>query len=270
MAASSCYVQLNGGLGNQLFEIATGYAHCRRNGLTLRLSHRTNCKRGTYWDSFLERCAGFQATPPAGTVRLWREPHFHWAPIPPEARALSGYFQSSRYFNDVSGEIRELFIPSTAIQEAVQERWGELLTEESKARSVVVHVRRTDYLTSAAYHVVTTPEYYDRAIMEMRRRMPEARLVVFSDDLAWCRAQKFFPDDTVFVDEPDDCRALWLMAQFRHYIIANSSFSWWATWLGAEPTLTVIAPDRWFGPTGPQDWQDIYEPHWIRLGMGVL
>jgi len=200
-------------------------------------------------------------------VPLWCEPHFHWAPIPPEARALSGYFQSSHYFNDVSGEIRELFTPSAAIQEAVQERWGDLLTEESKARSVVVHVRRTDYLVgaNASFHAVTTPAYYLRALVEMRRRLPTARFVVLSDDLAWCRAQRFFPADTVFADEPDDCRALWLMSQFRHYIIANSTFSWWATWLGAEPTLTVIAPDRWFGPKGPQDWHDIYEPHWVKI-----
>ena len=267
---TTCYVQLTGGLGNQLFEIAAGYAHCRRTGRTLQLSRRTNCKRGVYWGSFTQRCATFQADPPATPVRLWREPHFHWAAIPPHATALSGYFQSSRYFNDISGEIRELFRPSDAIQTAVADRYGELLTEESRARSVVLHVRRADYLVgaNAVFHAVTTPEYYVRAMVEMRRHLPgaRARFLVFSDDLPWCRAQRFFPADTVFVDEPDECRALWLMAHFRYYIIANSSFSWWATWL-AEPARLVIAPDRWFGPTGPQDWQDIYEPDWVRVSV---
>lgn len=261
---NTCYVQLSGGLGNQLFEIATGYAFCRRTTKTLQLSRRTNCKRGVYWDSFLHKCSKFQSAPLNTQINIWNEPHYHWADIPHNTKFLKGYFQSSRYFNDISGEIRELFTPSLTIQSSVTERYADLLTEKSRRCSVVVHVRRTDYLKAFNFHVVTTPEYYKRAITEIHKRVPGARILVFSDDLRWCQEQSFFPENTVFIDEPDECCALWLMAQFRNYIIANSSFSWWATWLG-DRAQNVIAPNRWFGPSGPQDFQDIYEPEWVLM-----
>jgi len=38
-------------------------------------------------------------------------------------------------------------------------------------------------------------------------------------------------------------RDLWLMTHCRHFIIANSSFSWWAAWLGARPGSIVLCPD---------------------------
>ena len=269
---NTCYVQMMGGLGNQMFEIATGFAHARRSGKTLQLSALTRCKRPTYWASFLYRCAPFAVAATQTGPYVWREPHFHYHPIPVAATGLYGYFQSSRYFTDCSGEIRAMFDPHPDIKAAVVERYAALLTEKGREGGCIVHVRRTDYLvgTNAAFHVVCDKAWYARALSEMDRQRAgrPTRYLVFSDDLAWCQASEqadlWAGRDVVFVDESDDCRALHLMSQFRAFVISNSSFSWWAAWL--LPTdKTVIAPNRWFGPAGPQDWEDIYEPGWIRL-----
>jgi len=55
------------------------------------------------------------------------------------------------------------------------------------------------------------------------------------------------------------------MARCKNNIIANSSFSWWAAWLNSNKNKKVIAPAKWFGNRGPQDWQDVYCKEWIVL-----
>jgi hypothetical protein len=256
----ACYVQLSGGLGNQLFEIAAAYAHCSRTGRHLQISRRTNCKRGTYWDTYTHKYAAFQADPPRESQHIWREPHFHYAPIPAAATQLSGYFQSSKYFADVSANIRALFDPPTDVKEAVH---ADLLTPTMKEKGIVLHIRRGDYVALPQYHCILTPDYYRRVVTMAKERVPDGVVVVFSDDLNWCRSLEWL-QGAIFVDEPSDVRALYLMSQFRHYVLSNSSFSWWGAWLG-EPAALVLAPNRWFGSAGPQDCQDIYEPSWIRV-----
>jgi hypothetical protein len=251
-----CFVQLVGGLGNQLFQIATAYAHAKRNGYTLKVSATVaSAAHGTYYDSFLHSIKPYLGNTTGGL--RWREPHFHYAPIPPPARQLNGYFQSSKYFADVSGEIRELFTPAPAVVATVGAKYADLLIDP--AAWTVVHIRRGDYLRHTNFHGILTEDYYRRAVATA----PTGRLLVFSDDIEWCRSRPWLTAAT-FVDEPDAAVSLHLMSQFENYIISNSTFSWWAVWLGRE-AKTVLAPAKWFGPAGPQDYEDIYEPVWTRL-----
>jgi hypothetical protein len=257
-------VTLTGGLGNQLFEIATTYAYAQRHGATLTLPLAIGGNRPHYYNTYLHAFKSYVGN--LVPSHKWQERGFHYTPIPAGQHHLFGYFQSAKYFNDCSGEIRALYDPAPLVKQLVQARYAEFLTEDWKRRAIVVHVRRGDYFTpaNAPIHGVLTEGYYARAIERARAEHGgAAELLVFSDDLDWCRAQPAFAGAT-YVDEKTDYLALYLMSQFRHYVISNSSFSWWAVWLG-EPARTVIAPDRWFGPKGPQDWQDVYEPNWIRV-----
>lgn len=252
----TCTVILQGRLGNQLFQIAAGWSHTRRNGLTLQLP-----KRGSkHWDTYLHNFKQYVGYP-AQYSNLWREPHFHYAPIPEGARGLHGYFQSTKYFADVSSEIRQLFQPDAATQAYVRATYADLI--QLRDNAVVVHVRRGDYVGLDDYHVNLGETYYKRCISAARQEIHDAHLVVFSDDIAWCRQQPWLEAAT-FVDETNDNAALFLMTQFKHFIIANSSFSWWGAWLSG-PEARVWAPDTWFGPNGPQDFNDIYEPSWTRV-----
>jgi hypothetical protein len=250
-----CYIELNAGLCNQLFMIATGYAHAKRNGYQLRLSSKS-----TYWNTILYRCVDWIGSPSL-PCRIWREPRFSYVPIPPNARVLTGYFQSSKYFADVSGEIRELFASPCLTH-------LDISTPDLFERGIVVHIRRGDYLVGANRnkHGILDERYYRRAMDAARTELgADCPFFVFSDDLAWCRQQAWLAGPSiVFVDEPDTCRSLQLMTQFRHFILSNSTFSWWAAWL-SNKNGRVWVPNRWFGPVGPADWADIYEPGWIKL-----
>lgn len=263
VGVSHCYVQLIGGLCNQLFQVAAGYAHCRRNNLQLCISKTTEY-RPVYWDTWLYRFLG-HTSEPITNGPVWREIVFHYTPITSNSRYLYGFFQSSKYFSDVIDEIRSLFTIPDSIKYNIKQLYSNILTEEFQKNAIVIHVRRGDYLHGGNLikHGILTEKYYDDAVAKIRSLNPTGPLLVFSDDLPWCRTQPYF-SGAQFIDEPHDVKALWLMSQFCDYIMSNSTFSWWAVWLGSR-WRHVIAPDRWFGSTGPQDYQDIYETDWIRI-----
>ena len=259
-----CYVQLMGGLGNQMFQVAAAYAHCRRSGKTLKISQRSMGATGykpTYWDTYMRDLKANVSARKSGVS--WKEPSFAYTPIPAETQVLAGYYQSSRYFHDCAADIRKLFHPGPATHIKMLKAHGGLLV--SKPYATVVHIRRGDYFGSDELrerHGILTADWYRRALT--KAKVESKDVLVFSDDLAWCSGLDFLQGAT-FVDEPDEVVALHLMSQFRHFILSNSSFSWWAAWLsGAED---VVVPGSWFGPSGPQDTQDIYEPNWVPLDI---
>jgi hypothetical protein len=258
------YVKLIGGLGNQLFQIAAAYAHGRRSGALLALSEDVDHGHGrpSYYTTFLHHCKKFIS--PAPSVAPYREPHFHYAEIPGGAQFIYGYYQSSRYFKEFRDEVNALFDPHPVIKGVVEAKYGSYISDE---KTVLMHVRRGDYMTEAnkSFHGILTPLYYRAAMALCRDRLgSDTKYLVLSDDIEYCRSIYGSDAGVICIDEPNESVALHFMSQFQHYILSNSSFSWWAGYLGSPATL-VIAPDRWFGPTGPQDIQDIYEEGWIRL-----
>jgi hypothetical protein len=85
--------------------------------------------------------------------------------------------------------------------------------------------------------------------------------------MEWCKKQPMFQGSRwLYTDGKSNIRDLCLMSQCDHHIIANSSFSWWGAWLGANTKKTVVAPRRWFGPSNAHwDTKDIIPSHWIML-----
>ena len=256
--APGLFIDIRAGLCNHLFQIAAGYAYAKRNGMCLIVPPvGVRCAR-VYYQTYLRGllpCIGAPAQP----MRLWREPAFSHVPIPDGANAITGFFQSDKYFRDVSGEVSALFALPEEHRATVESQHAAILTDDMRATGIVVHVRRTDYIGSVK-HGILDAAYYERAIAAARKYSPGGPLLVFSDDLAWCRAQPVFAG-AIFVDEQTDYMALHLMSRFRNIVMANSTFSWWAAYLGPQPK-TVIAPNRWFGPTGPADTADIYMDGW--------
>ena len=91
-------------------------------------------------------------------------------------------------------------------------------------------------------------------------------LVVFSDDIDWCKKNlSHLNDNIVFVEGNKDYEDLFMMSYCDHNIISNSSFSWWSAWLNFNPHKMVIAPKNWFGPMGPKDVQDLIPESFIKI-----
>jgi len=263
-----CFTELHAGLGNQMFELATAYAHSKRNGYSLTIGENVRSSRGSYWDTILHKwkhmIGPMQRRSPSGPRPVvWIERGFRYKPIPAPMQVLSGYFQSSKYFAEYANEIRDLFDLPDELKQTVRAKYADLLTmvNANSDEVTMVHIRRGDYVGLSSHGILTT-DYYERATKN------RTNLVVFSDDIAWCRSLPFLANAR-FVDEPVDYIALYLMSQFGSFILSNSTFSWWAAWLSRSQNKSVLVPDRWFGPTGPQDYQDIYEPEWTKLSVDL-
>jgi hypothetical protein len=136
-------------------------------------------------------------------------------------------------------------------------------------------VRRGDYVSlpaAARLHGALPLEHYRVAIAAVNARVREARWFVFSDDIVWCRASLGLPPEmTHFVDHnqgADSWQDLLLMAQCRHHVLANSSFSWWGAWLADcrfGTDRVVIAPRQWFKGGLQPSLADRYPAHWSVL-----
>ncbi len=169
--------------------------------------------------------------------------------------SLQGYWQSEKYFEENADVIRNNLEIDPRIEYHINDNYPFI----SKEKTASIHVRRTDYVTSNGYHPVQPISYYQEALSHIEYD----KLIVFSDDVQWCRGNLFF-DDMVFAEGNTDIEDLYLMSTCDNNIIANSSFSWWAAWLNKNENKKVIAPSNWFGLGAPSS-QDIIPEDWITI-----
>ena len=200
----------------------------------------------------------------------------------------TGCFQSARYFEGAEEQIRAAF----QFREDILENRPEALALSKQIlkekNSVAVHLRFGDYIAKAeVYGGICTAEYYEAAVRLVSRLCPGAVFYVFSNDeklaAEWIRTmeeKQAISESLQFVpvcgqDEDHGDIDLYLMHLCRHFIIANSSFSWWGAWLGknregisAPPKEhLVIAPSLWirFKDGSEPGRTDIFTEDMIRI-----
>lgn len=139
---------------------------------------------------------------------------------------------------------------------------AQYLEEINNECSVSVHVRRGDYLTpenQALFGGICTDAYYMEGIRLMRERYPQCRFYLFCNDKDWEKGGVWKEDGVERVvlagNQRDvDYAEFVLMSRCRHHILANSSFSWWASYLNPNPQKTVLAPERWLNGADCRDY----------------
>jgi hypothetical protein len=183
---------------------------------------------------------------------------------------LIGYWQSFRYFEEARPHLLEDLRPSTA----VDSHYADIAARINGCQSVMVHVRRGDYVHSASaakVHGALPLDYYRRALDLVRSRIDRPHLFFFSDDIAWVREhlQSDLPSEYVANASGDTAviAELGLMQRCNHHVIANSSLSWWGAWLADRPGQMVIAPRSWL-KSNPFELDDLLPPSWQTLDCG--
>ena len=167
-----------------------------------------------------------------------------------------GYYQNEQYFEKYSENIKGLFGPPLEFINRIRTEIPVIFNTEV----TVINVRRGDYLYYPNYHPVVSPEYIFKAL----HLVPSKQYIIASDDIPWCKEHLNLPN-AIYLEGWKSHEQLWIMAMCHHFIISNSSFSWWAAYLSRHPWKTVIAPETWFGPEAPQDWSYMYCKDWTIL-----
>ena len=172
---------------------------------------------------------------------------------------ICGYWQSTKYFEEIKSVLKQEFVfkydrleKNDALYEIIEE-----------SESICVTVRCGDYMTNEKYKkrfLVCTPEFYEKGVRLIKEVYPSAAVCVFSDDIGWCKKNLNF-GEKVYYETGED--PLWeklrMMSLCKHFVISNSTFSWWAQFLSNNENKIVYAPKPWF----PDNRKcDIYEDYW--------
>jgi hypothetical protein len=181
---------------------------------------------------------------------------------------VQGYFPSFKYSEGIEHVLRKNF----RFRQQLPARNASLAEELADGDSVAVHVRRGDYLNpenKQDFFGMCSPAYYQSAIGYIRQRRPAARFYFFSDDPAWCVEEFGHIARHVVVGNVglDAWADMDLISRCRHSIIANSSYSLWARWIGSYGDGGInISPDQFFngGAYGSRA-DDIFPDAYVRI-----
>ncbi len=287
-------VQLQGGLGNQMFQYAFGKALSMRYGEELQLDISFLEKKATQYTqrnfelnvfSVLDKIANTnlirsfedaESSHPLYRIkRKFIQPRYHtsrekvfsYHPIElPDVsfKRFIGFWQSEKYFLPIQNEIRNIF--SFSFDESKLNL--EVLQKMKQYDSISIHIRRGDYVTNSAasaFHGTCDLDYYKNGILEISRDLLSPAVFVFSDDPEWVQKNINFSIPTFYVNHNQGKESyldIGLMSKCAHHIIANSSFSWWGAWLNTFPAKKVIAPKKWFSDSGI-DTSDLIPNSWL-------
>jgi len=258
--------KLIGGLGNQLFQIATTYVHALNHNDTCAFNLNVACAyQGNNPIAYKNNVYSKLAELPNGWKPQFifkEQEEFSKLPYRPDMM-LEGYLSGERYIGDRRNDVVELF-SNQPILDMLRRRHECYLDN-----SVSMHVRRGDYLKFSNVYILLGWDYYQKALNIIQEKAKVEHVLIFSDDIEWCR--EHIPiKNAIFIGGQKDYEDMYLMSLCSHNILANSSFSWWGSYLNINPDKIVVAPEIWFQVEGevagrPDNAEPLFCTNWIKI-----
>jgi hypothetical protein len=265
---------LQGGLGNQLFQIYAGLAYVieHKDKLKFPATKLDVEQRPMYWDTMLKRLKdGVDTTCNIRTMPKLCEKSFQYEKLPKQTNVmLCGYFQSYKYFDKYSDIIFKN-LNFKMEQELIRTKY---LTLQN---TISLHFRIGDYIHLQLHHYLLMDDYYIKAIRKIIQvtEKEDWNLIYFCEEKDNVpveqrirKIKKQFPALTLYKadDSMLDWEQLLLMSCSDHHIIANSAFSWWAAYLNQSKSKVVCYPTKWFGLANSHNTlTDLCPPSWIPI-----
>jgi len=270
MSAPKLIVQLNGGLGNQMFQYACARSLALRHGAELLLDdwsgfvrdvqYRRHYELGALpiqarvikpwesWPIWLQRWRHRTGQPAAALLeehwygRFIHETESVWLPklleVPLKRTTwITGHWQSPRYLEDHAGQIRAELMPPAARQPHFVAMARQIRETESVALGVRLYEESNNPHAHARDGQLKSADQIRAAIVRLRAASPSARFFVFCTHRSPVLKELDLPQDAIFLTHDDGyagtVERLWLLCQCRHHLFTNSSYYWWGAWLSA-------------------------------------
>jgi hypothetical protein len=283
-------INLKGGLGNQMFQYATGLAMSINNCVETKIDASGYKKeKVNVFDTprifdlkdfkiSKELAKDFEINKIKYNLgllsKLWRffkqkimrqkYADFHPFILKKKNYYLDGYWQSEKNFINIRKQILEEFT-----LKKITENFH-ICNGHITNNSLSIHIRHGDYLNdpkTLKYHGVLEIDYYRKSYELIKTKTKIKQVVLFSDDIKWVKENFDFIDKPIVYASDFNLTApeeLILMSKCSHNIVANSSFSWWGAWLNQNPDKIVIAPKIWF-KKGEWRHKNIVPKTWIKI-----
>lgn len=229
-------IKLQGGLCNQLFQLATAEYVSKKTGRILYInsldSPETVHSNEKYYETILKNWKQFYTSELTPTSIVQELPFFIEQDLPTIVNhmtdncMLDGYFQKYKYVD----EVRDDFIKRLSFNTQIADKYPDI------SKKTFIHIRGGDYVNHWLLDV-HLEDYYKRCIENSKGE----EFVVFTNDKPF--AKQLIGIDCEFICE-SDVNTLYLMSLCKSCICANSSFSWWGAYL--NPNRTIFMPSKWF------------------------
>ena len=277
------YIELMGGLGNQLFQIFCGLAYSFENKIPFKINNNKPdnvspldnvSKRPTYWNNFLINLSKFTYNNNINLPVYREKTFFKYDKIPLIVQdfKLFGYYQSYKYFETQYENIIKL-IGLEERKQIIKEKYSNYFSNKNP---ISLHFRIGDYVKNLAMHPVLHTEYYIKSISFLKDKINNIErnnyILIFGEfkdkEKIEQNIQKInveFPNLEILVCDYNiiDYEQMLLMSLCQHNIIANSSFSWWAAYFNNNSEKIVCYPNVWNGSTN--DTQDLFPINWNKI-----
>lgn len=181
-----------------------------------------------------------------------------------ETMSISGWLQSSKYFNK---EItKDLFEFTWEFQQQTQAKLEMSIGNIFNKPVILIGFRvGKDYVDNGNYEILS-PLYQVSALYKhFPNWREEYNILVFSDDYQYAKLNMDCHENIYFADGFSDIEQMYLGTLCTHFILPNSTFSWWQAYLGEKEGSVVIHPSKYFKGylQTISDTKDLWEKHWV-------
>lgn len=273
------YLELIGGLGNQLFQIFCGISYALENNISFKIVKNkgdnvspldNKSLRPTYWHNFLCNLSKF--TCDNIHILTYNEPSFPYNKIPNINKEfkIKGYFQSPKYFENYYKSIIEL-IELDKHKAKIKEKYKEYFTN----KIISLHFRIGDLKNNKGHGPVLNTQYYRNALKIILEKDNTCDTILyFNEEQDNNTVENIIKDikksysQLNFIQcsyDIPDWEQLLLMSLCNHNIIANSTFSWWGAYFNKNPGKIVCYPNVWFGPKCNNSTRDLFPENWVKV-----